>query len=163
MIYVTVGNDYRGFNRLLSKIDEIAPRVPTDILIQRGYSSFSPEHAPFFDFVPMERAMEYLRTSELVVSHAGIGTIILCKEYGTPLVILPRRKKYREHMNDHQLEVAEALERRKGENIYVAKGEEELEEKIFEALNSNKPSPTPSTGRMNLIRTIKEFVETSAP
>jgi len=111
----------------------------------------------------MERAMEYLRTSELVVSHAGIGTIILCKEYGTPLVILPRRKKYREHMNDHQLEVAEALERRKGENIYVAKGEEELEEKIFEALNSNKPSPTPSTGRMNLIRTIKEFVETSAP
>ena len=163
MIFVTVGNDYRGFNRLLSKIDEIAPRVPTDILIQRGYSSFSPEHAPFFDFVPMERAMEYLRTSDLVVSHAGIGTIILCKEYGTPLVILPRRKKYREHMNDHQLEVAEALERRKGENIYVAKGEEELEEKIFEALKGTKSSPAPNPGRTSLIRTIREFVETSAP
>jgi UDP-N-acetylglucosamine transferase subunit ALG13 len=77
-----------------SKADEIASRTSYDILIQKGYSSYRPQSARYFDFVPIQTAIEYIRTSELVISHAGIGTIILCKEHGIPLIILPRKKKY---------------------------------------------------------------------
>ena len=131
MIFVTVGNDFRGFDRLLRKMDEIAPLIPGEFLIQTGYSRYHPKNTKHVDFVPMDKAVEYIRNSELVVSHAGIGTIILCKEYRTPILILPRRKAYREHINDHQLEIAKVLQNKEAEHIYVVSGEDQLEVGIF--------------------------------
>jgi beta-1,4-N-acetylglucosaminyltransferase len=134
MIFVTVGNDFRNFNRLLKKIDEIAHHIPSEIVIQRGYSDHQPKNINYFEFVPMDRAIKYIQESELVVSHAGIGTIFLCKKYGIPLIIVPRRKKFGEHMNDHQLEIAKALERREDKNIYVVNEEDRLEEIVLKVL-----------------------------
>ena len=160
MIFVTVGNDFRGFDRLLKKMDEIAPHIPREMVIQKGYSRYLPKNIEHFDFVSMNKAIEYIQKSELVVSHAGIGTIILCKEYGIPILILPRRKAYGEHMNDHQLEIAKALEKREGENIYVVYGEDQLEEKILKVLmERTRYTPAENIGRVNLMRTIKEFIK----
>jgi UDP-N-acetylglucosamine transferase subunit ALG13 len=160
MIFVTVGNDFRSFDRLLKKMDEIAPLIPSEILIQKGYSRYLPKNTKHFDFVSMEEAMDYIQKSQLVISHAGIGTIILCKKYGIPILILPRRKKHREHMNDHQLEIAEALVKREGENIYVVYDEDQLEEKILKILDEGpKANSSENLGRVHLIRTIQEFIK----
>ena len=160
MIFVTVGNDYRNFDRLLKKMDEIAPLIPSEIVIQRGYSRYLPKNTKHFEFVSINKAIEYIRRSQLVISHAGIGTIILCKEYGVPIILLPRRKRYGEHMNDHQLEIAKVLEERGDKSIYVIHEEGQLEEKITEVLRSQKTfAPTNNIGRANLKRTIREFIE----
>jgi UDP-N-acetylglucosamine transferase subunit ALG13 len=161
MIFVTVGNDFRNFNRLLTKIDEIAHHLPSEVLLQRGYSDYQPKNIKYFDFVPMDRAIQYIQESELVVSHAGIGTIFLCKKYGIPLIIVPRRKMFGEHMNDHQLEVAAALERREDKNIHVVYEEDRLEEIILNVLKEKtRYRPAENVGRKNLIKTIKEFLQT---
>jgi UDP-N-acetylglucosamine transferase subunit ALG13 len=108
----------------------------------------------------MEEAMDYIQKSQLVISHAGIGTIILCKKYGIPILILPRRKKHREHMNDHQLEIAEALGKREEENIYIVYDEDQLEEKILKILDEGpKANSSENLGRVHLIRTIQEFIK----
>ncbi len=160
MIFVTVGNDFRSFDRLLKKMDEIATSLPHDLVIQRGYSRYRPLNGTCFDFVPMEQAIRYMKESRLVVSHSGIGTIILCKEQGIPLLILPRRKRYAEHMNDHQLEIAAALEERKDENIHVAYDENELKGKILEILKGpSRHTPAGNVGKPNLVRIIREFIE----
>ena len=160
MIFVTVGNDFRSFDRLLRKMDEIAPRIPAEVVIQKGYSRYHPENVTHFDFVPMSEAIEYIKKSELVVSHAGIGTIILCMQYGIPLLILPRRKSYREHMNDHQMEIARSLEERRSERIFVAYEADHLEEKILSILKQKiVHAPIQNMGRENLIRTIKKFID----
>lgn len=160
MIFVTVGNDFRSFDRLLRTVDEMAARIPVEIVVQRGYSNYLPGNVRHFDFVTMEESIDFIRNSELVVSHAGIGTIILCKKYGTPILILPRRKRYGEHMNDHQLEIAEALERREEEGLYVARQEGELEEMMLKALQVEARKPaTEHTGRLNLLQTLKAFIE----
>lgn len=160
MIFVTVGNDFRAFDRLLRKMDEIAPHLPAEVVIQRGYSRYLPRNTENFDFVPMKKAMGYIQKSKLVVSHAGIGTIILCREYGIPILILPRRRSYEEHMNDHQLEIAKALEKRGDENTYVVYGEDQLEEAILKILKrKERPAPIQSPGKTDLLRVIKEFVQ----
>ena len=141
-------------------MDEMAPLIPSEILIQRGYSRYLPKNTKHFEFVSINKAIEYIRRSQLVISHAGIGTIILCKEYGVPIILLPRRRRYGEHMNDHQLEIAKMLEERGDKSTYVIYEEGQLEEKITEVLRTQKTfSPTKSIGRANLIRTIKEFIE----
>jgi len=160
MIFVTVGNHFQGFDRLIKKADEIASHTSYDILIQKGYSGYRPQHTKHFDFVPISAAMEYIKTSELVISHAGIGTIILCKEYGIPLLIFPRRKKYGEHGTDHQMEIAQAIEERKDDHIFIVYEEEQLEAKITEVLTRReKPVPGTNVGKVNLIRAIQAFIE----
>jgi UDP-N-acetylglucosamine transferase subunit ALG13 len=160
MIFVTVGNHYQSFDRLIKKVDEIAPRLPQEIVVQKGYSRYTPQNTKYFDFVPLKSAMEYIRKSDLVVSHAGFGTIILCKEYGVPLLIFPRRKKYSEHMNDHQIDIANVLEERKDNCIYVVYEEDHLEGKIVEILkDERKPMPAENAGKDNLIKIIREFIE----
>jgi UDP-N-acetylglucosamine transferase subunit ALG13 len=143
-------------------MDRLAPGIPAEIVIQRGYSRYLPRNTKHFDFVSMESAIEYVRRSRLVVSHAGIGTIILCKKYGTPILILPRRKGYGEHMNDHQLEIAKAMEKREVENIYVAYEEDYLEKQILKILKEgSKSAPIENSGKVHLIRTIREFIKTT--
>jgi UDP-N-acetylglucosamine transferase subunit ALG13 len=95
-----------------------------------------------------------------VISHAGIGTIILCKEYGIPLIIFPRRKKHGEHGTDHQMEIAKAIEERKDDHIYIVYEEDQLEAKIAEVLTRRqKAVPGANVGRANLIRAIRAFIE----
>jgi beta-1,4-N-acetylglucosaminyltransferase len=160
MIFVTVGNDFRSFDRLLKRMDEIAPALPEEVIIQRGYSRFRPVNARSFDFVSMEKAIEYIKASRLVVSHAGIGTIMLCKEYGIPMIILPRRKRFQEHINDHQIEIVGALEERKDENIYIVYDEHRLKEKVMDVLErAPRYAPMGNAAKSNLIRTIREFIE----
>ncbi len=160
MIFVTVGNHYQGFDRLIKKVDEIASRTSYDILIQKGYSRYCPQSARYFDFVPIQTAMDYIRTSELVISHAGIGTIILCKEHGIPLILLPRKKKYGEHGTDHQVEIVKAIEERRDDYIFVVYEEDQLEGKIAEVLTiKQKPVPRVNMGRANLINTIRAFIQ----
>ena len=87
-----------------------------------------------------------------------MGTIILCKEYGVPILILPRRRAYGEHMNDHQLEIARALEKKEAEHIYVVYGEHQLKESILKILERRERSvPIQNPGKTNLLKVIKEF------
>jgi len=162
MIFVTVGNDFRPFDRLLREADEIAPLIPCEMLIQTGTSNYQPKHASHFDFVPFETAIAYIRKSRMVVSHAGIGTIILCRQLGTPLIIVPRRKALGEHMNDHQMEIAMALEQRKTETVHILYEEGVLKEKILDLLGrSERSEPAAAPGRAHLVRMIRTFVEGS--
>ncbi len=159
MIFLTVGNHFQGFERLLEKVDEMAPRIPHEIVVQKGYSKYIPKNTKYFDFVPANTAMEYVQKSDLVISHAGMGTIILCKTYGTPLIIFPRRKKYGEHVNDHQMEIARVLEEREDKNIYIVYEEYQLEQKIREVVGKREMAELENKGKENLIKTIKEFIE----
>jgi len=164
MIFVTVGNDFRSFDRLLRKVDEIAPLIPEEMIVQRGYSNYLLRNTKQFDFVSMKEAGEHIRKSRLVVAHAGIGTVILCKKHGIPLILFPRRAHHGEHMNDHQMEIAKALENRESENLHVVYEEDQLEEKILAVLKRGKdPTPQEDTGRTNLVRTIKEFIKAVEP
>ena len=160
MIFVTVGNHFQGFERLLEKVDEIAPRLSHEIVVQRGYSKYVPKNTNHFDFVPANTAMEYIRNADLVISHAGMGTLILCKEYGIPIIIFPRREKFKEHVNDHQMEIAQVLEKREDPNIHIVYEENQLEEKIMEAVGRREIAPLENRGRENLVRTITEFIKT---
>ncbi|MER2133597.1 MAG: glycosyltransferase [Arthrobacter sp.] len=56
------------------------------------------------------REFEHLcRTSDVVVTHSGVGTILNLLESGIHPVVVPRRKQRNEHVDDHQLQIAELV------------------------------------------------------
>lgn len=112
MIYVTIGTMYLGFPRLIHKMDEIALESDEKVIVQTGMSKLLPKHCEHFDFRPREKVEAIQREARVIVAHAGIGSVIDALKAERPLLVVPRRKQYNEHNNDHQLELAQAVERR---------------------------------------------------
>lgn len=54
---------------------------------------------------------EVARNSDVVVSHAGVGTVLDLLELGIYPVLVPRRRSRAEHVDDHQSQIAGLVER----------------------------------------------------
>jgi len=103
-----------GFDRLIKKMDEIAERLEERVIMQIGYGKYIPKNAIYFRFTNREKIEELVANARIIVSHAGIGSILLAMKYRKPLVLVPRRKEYGEHIDDHQMEIARELEGKAG-------------------------------------------------
>ena len=111
MIFVTVGTHYQGFERLIKKMDEIAGRIKDEVIMQIGYTKYEPKNAKWFRFLEREEdILELYKKADIIVAHAGAGTLLTALSFGKPIVVVPRLKKFGEHVDDQQLELAEALE-----------------------------------------------------
>ncbi len=154
MIYVTLGTMFLDFKRLVSKMDAIAERTGERVVIQLGLSRCTPQHAEHFDFRPHEELLALQRGARVVVAHAGIGATIDALDSGRPLIVVPRRKMYNEHMTDHQLDIAGAVSRRGWGRMVL--DVDELDEACAD------PPPVPESyrpARAPLIASVRALVE----
>ena len=112
VIFVTVGGEL-PFDRLIRAMDAFAAAQPRgEVLAQIGAGGFEPAHMRWVR--SLDRATTTPRrwpAAELLVAHAGIGSVVTAGEHGKPIVLLPRQARLGEHRNDHQLDTA-ALARR---------------------------------------------------
>ena len=51
MIFVTDGTHYQGFDRLITKMDEVAGKIDDEVAIQIGSSKYHPKNAKWFTFL----------------------------------------------------------------------------------------------------------------
>ncbi len=100
------------FARLVRKMDEIAARTGERVVIQTGLATTLPTRAEHFAFKSREEIATLIAESRVVVTHAGIGSVIDVLKADRPLIVIPRLKQFGEHNNDHQLDLAEMVERR---------------------------------------------------
>jgi len=121
--FCTVGNLKKPFDRFFKIIFNSIDNLPKPILIQSGYNKIkNTNNYDFQDFFQMNEHQKYLENSKVVISHAGAGTIFQCLNLNKRPIVIPRLKKFDEHVNDHQLDLA--LKLKDLNLIYVV--EEEL-------------------------------------
>ena len=111
MIFVTMGTGHYGFDRLVREMDQIAASINETVLMQIGNTDYEPQNAEFFRFCSPQQLEQYVRDSRLVVSHVGVGTIMLLLKLAKPFILVPRMRKYGENIDDNQVETAEPLEK----------------------------------------------------
>lgn len=138
MIFVTVGTHYQGFERLILKMDEIASRIDEEVVMQIGYTEYEPRNVRWFKFTGVHEINKLYKEADIIVSHAGAGTLIDCLSFGKPLVVVPRLKKFKEHLDDQQIELAEALDKT---NKVVAVYEIEELENNLEKIKNHELKP----------------------
>lgn len=154
MIYVTVGTMFMDFPRLIRKMDAIASDTREHIIVQIGLGSTLPEHCEHFRFRPREDVLALQREARVIVSHAGIGSVLDAMEAGRPLIVVPRRKKFREHVTEHQMEVAEAVQRRGWGRMVL-----DIEELAGACANPPQPAARHVPSRHRLIGAVREMIE----
>lgn len=126
MIFITVGN-MDPFDRLIRTMDEWAKssQCQEEILAQIGRGSYQPKNFKYVEFLTPSEYVKSFERAQLIVSHAGMGTIITALEKGKPLIVMPKRASLGEQRNEHQLATVRHFQRSK--QVLVADTDEELE------------------------------------
>lgn len=90
-------------------MDEIAGRIDEKVIMQIGNTKYKPKNAEYFNFKNYEKIQKLNKRARIVVCHGGAGTIITALEQGTPVIAVPRLKKFGEALSDHQLDIVNEL------------------------------------------------------
>lgn len=111
MIFVTVGTHNASFDRLIRWVDDIANRIEEPVIVQRGASTVVPCNCQHFRFCTSDEMKAWISQARVVITHGG-ATIREVLSMGRPAVVVPRLKQFREVVDNHQLDLGEALAQR---------------------------------------------------
>ena len=121
---MSVGTEF-PFDRLIRAVDAWAAARPgEEVLAQIGAGRYEPAHLRWVRRLGRSDYAAAIAGAELIVAHAGIGSVVAAGEHGKPIVLLPRRARLGEQRNDHQLDTAQWLAGRPG--VHVAEDETAL-------------------------------------
>lgn len=104
-VVVTVGTTDRDFRRLLTRLVEIIP-ASAEVLWQTGASNVDGLGIPARRLVTEAELIAAISEADVVISHAGAGSLAMTLRLGKVPVFVPRRAEHGEQIDDHQVELA---------------------------------------------------------
>lgn len=132
MIFICVGASEYQFDRLFKIVDELCSERVLDsnkIIAQIGNSNYKP-HYRYFNSVSRDEFEKHIEDADYIISHAGAGCVIPSLKLNKKVILFPRLEKYREHLDNHQLELCNAFT--KAKYALCAKNKKELIQAIKE-------------------------------
>ncbi len=119
MIFVTVGTHEQQFNRLIEYMDKWAIENDEEVIIQTGYSTYEPQNCKWQKLFSFQEMCKYVDDARIVITHGGPSSFIAPLQIGKTPIVVPRRYKFNEHVNDHQVNFCREVENRMGTIIVV--------------------------------------------
>ena len=107
MILVLLGTQDQSFERILKAISKQIEKgnIKDKVVAQIGKTRFTSDKITTFDFCSKEEIEDYINKARFIICHGGVGTITECIEHNKKVIVIPRLKKYKEHVNDHQVQI----------------------------------------------------------
>ncbi len=106
MILATVGTHGDPFPRFIDLLGEL----DDEIVLQYGHNPPPSSFADARAFMAFDEMVTLMHAADAVVTHAGVGSILCARDAGHVPVVVPRLKRFGEHVDDHQAELARSLE-----------------------------------------------------
>jgi beta-1,4-N-acetylglucosaminyltransferase len=155
MIFVTVGTSGTPFDRLLREVDRL--ETEEKLVVQYGPSRLRPRRATCVDFLRFDELMQVVGEARAVVTHGGVGSILMALMSGRRPLVVPRLRRFNEAVDDHQL----ALGRKLSESgiVTLVQDPAVLPELLSRANGSTKPRAEGAAS--DLIAEVKEFIADS--
>lgn len=119
MIFVTVGTHEQPFNRVIEYMDKWADEHNEEVIMQTGFSTYEPKHCEWSKLYPYSQMVELVEKARIVITHGGPSSFIMPLQVGKVPIVVPRKKEFDEHVNDHQVEFSKAVAERQGNIIVV--------------------------------------------
>jgi UDP-N-acetylglucosamine--N-acetylmuramyl-(pentapeptide) pyrophosphoryl-undecaprenol N-acetylglucosamine transferase len=105
VIFATVGTHGQPFSRFLDALASL----DGDVVVQYGHNAAPAGVREAVAFMPFDELNGRMREADVVVTHAGVGSVLCAREAGHVPVVVPRLHRFGEHVDDHQLELVAAL------------------------------------------------------
>lgn len=107
VITIILGTQDKSFKRLLEEVEKLIVKgiIKEPVIVQAGYTEYESDKMEIKKFFTHEELLELMKKSSFIISHAGVGTIMEGIRNEKKMIVVPRRKIYQEHTNDHQLQI----------------------------------------------------------
>lgn len=157
MIFVSVGTQDKPFTRLLELIDKEIDSgfIKDEVIVQSGYTKYKSKNMKILDYVSKDEFNKYIKKCDLLITHGGVGTIFSGLEHNKKIMVMPRLKEFKEHNNDHQLDITESFE--KDGYILSFNNSREFRKK-YKMLDKFKVKKYQSN-TLNMIDLVKNFID----
>jgi len=160
MIFLMLGSSVDAFDRLVGTMDALAPSLGEDVVIQCGRYPYPGRHARCLGYLAFDEVQVLVQQCRLMIGHGSTGPVLMARRYGKPLVIVPRDPAFHESFNDHQLQLAKAMEGR-SRMVEVVYDIKDLEAAVRRAQAKADQGLTyePFPERERLLRALRATVE----
>jgi UDP-N-acetylglucosamine transferase subunit ALG13 len=155
LIFVTVGTPTNSFERLIKELDNLVSteKIKDNVLAQIGYTKYIPKNYKWFRFTDPDKFENLCKKSKICITHGGVGTLSILLKYKKPTIVVPRMKKFNEHVDDHQIQIIKELE--KEGRIIAVYDIKKLENALIKA---NKWKPNYLKRKSKIFDLIKNFL-----
>lgn len=157
MIFVTLGTQDKGFPRLLEAIEEAIENkyIKEKVIVQSGYTEFESKNMEIYKLLPMDKFDDYMKKCDLLITHAGVGSIMSGLKFNKKIIAAPRLEKYGEHTNDHQLEIAKEFAK---EGYIICLEDFSSLGDIIKDMDKFKPKKYKSNND-NFVKLVEDFID----
>ena len=157
MIFVILGTQDKEFTRLLKQVEKEIKKgnIKDKVIVQAGSTKYKSEYMEILDYISMNEFKNYIKKSDYIITHGGVGTILDALLLNKKIIAVPRLSKYKEHENDHQVQIIEEFS-----NMgYIIDGSRlnKLDESINK-LNTFIPKSYKSNNK-NMINLIENYID----
>jgi UDP-N-acetylglucosamine--N-acetylmuramyl-(pentapeptide) pyrophosphoryl-undecaprenol N-acetylglucosamine transferase len=108
---VTLGTWQQPFRRLVERLVRIIPR-DVETLWQTGFTDVAGLPIDARPWVPQNQLSVAMAEADVVITHAGMGTVLDALDARRLPIVVPRQAHLGEQIDDHQVDLASALARR---------------------------------------------------
>ncbi len=159
MILVTLGTQDKPFIRLLKAIDEEINKgnIKERVVVQAGYSmnKYQTNNMEMFDLIDRDEFDKLVKECSFLITHGGVGSILTGLKANKKVIACPRLCKYKEHLNDHQVQIINEFS--KAGYILAYRENDNLGD-ILKQIKKFKPQKYVSNTN-NLVNLIKDFID----
>jgi UDP-N-acetylglucosamine transferase subunit ALG13 len=159
MILLSVGTQF-PFDRLVRAVDEWAVQTGRDdIVAQIGPSQYKPKMLKCFGLVSPDEFRDLQAKADLIIAHAGMGSILTAMELGKPIIVFPRDHTLGEHRNGHQMATADRFNDTPG--IIVVRDTASLAERLNNMDDLLAAQNGPRLELHKLAQNLRSFIATA--
>lgn len=157
MILVLLGTQDNSFHRLLEKIQELINKkiIKEKVIVQAGRTKFESKDMEIFSLVPQDKLKEMMEKSDLVITHGGVGSIVMALKMGKKVIAVPRLSEFGEHVNDHQIQIVDSFNK---QGFLIGVTELDDLEEALEKAKTFEPKKFVSQTE-NMINLIEDFID----
>ncbi len=150
MIFATVGTHHDGFPRMLRALEQLPPDV--ELVVQHGHGDAPSNARVAAPFLPFSEMAAHFAAADMVLTHAGVGSILLAIRHGHEPIVIPRLHRLGEHVDDHQVHLSRRLEA--SGRVRVVWPDQSLAEALAAARPRGAYATLPRTGLHEALRGV---------
>lgn len=157
MILVTLGTQDKDFSRLLKAVEKQIEKgnIKDKVVAQIGTTKYKSDFMETFDLIPSDKFNELMSECDILITHGGVGSILAGLKENKKVIAAARLSKYKEHVNDHQLEIIEKFT--KAGYILELKDFGRLD-KVLKKCEKFKPKKYKSNTE-NMVKLIEDYID----
>ncbi len=157
MILIVLGTQDNSFHRLLEKVQELIDKnvIKEKVIVQAGRTKFESKEMEIYSLMPYNKLEQIMKEADLVITHGGVGSIVMALKLGKKVIAIPRLSQFNEHVNDHQIQIVDSFDK---QGFLIGLIELNDLQQALERAKTFKPKEFKSQ-TAHMIRLIEDFID----